>query len=84
MQRMRRTEEKVEKCGFEHPSRATPRGVAGMTEMTRVVGLSRGAAKGQRARAPCLSLKLLRRDEPRIPLTLQYGMAVRGWRGGSQ
>lgn len=53
VQRMRRTEnkEEVEKCGFEHTPRATPQEVAGMTEMTRVAGLSRGAAKGQRARA---------------------------------
>lgn len=52
MQRRRRTEKKAEvkKCGFEHTSRATPRRVAGMTAMTRVAGLSCGAAKGQRAR----------------------------------
>lgn len=53
VQRMRRTEKKeeVEKRGFEHTSRATPQRVAGMTEITRVAGLSCGAAKGQRARA---------------------------------
>jgi len=53
VQRMRRTEKKeeVEKCSFEHTSRTTPRGVAGMTEMTRVPNLSHCAAKGQRARA---------------------------------
>lgn len=53
MQRMRRTEKKAEvkKCGFEHTSRATPWRVAGMTAMTRIAGLPRGAAKGQRARA---------------------------------
>lgn len=51
VQRMRRTEKKeeVKKCSFEHTSRATPQGVAGMTEMTRVAGWSCGAAKGQRA-----------------------------------
>lgn len=53
VQRMRKTEEKAEvkKCGFEHSSRATPQGVAGMTEMTMVEGLSCGSAKGQRAGA---------------------------------
>lgn len=47
---MRRTEKKeeVKKCSFEHASRATSWGVAGMTKMTRVAGLSCGAAKGQR------------------------------------
>lgn len=58
MQRMKRPEKKeeVKKSSFEYTSRATPQGVAGMTEMTRVVGFSRGAAKEQRARtltSPC-------------------------------
>lgn len=53
MQRMRRTgkKEEVNKCSFEHTSRTPPWRVAGMTEITRAVGLSRSAEKRQRARA---------------------------------
>lgn len=50
---MRRTgkKEEVSKCSFEHTCRPPPWRVAGMTEMTRAVGLSCGADKRQRARA---------------------------------
>lgn len=53
VQRRRRAKQKeeVKKCGFEHTSRATPKGEAGMTAMTRVAGFSCGAAKEQRVKA---------------------------------
>lgn len=82
VQRMRRPEKKeeVKKSSFEYTSRATPQGVAGMTEMTRVVGLSHGAAKEQRART--LTLQLHRRDEPSIPLTLHVGWLCKDGEAG--
>lgn len=54
VQSMRRTakKEEVKKCSFEHTSRAIRwGGVAGMTEMIRVAGLSHCAAKKHWARA---------------------------------
>ena len=40
--------------------------------------------QGAEGQSPCLSLKLHRSEEPRIPLTLRCGIAVQGQRGGSR
>lgn len=81
MHRMRRTgkKEEVNKCSFEHTCRTPPWRVAGMTEMTRAVGLSYGADKRKRARAS--PWNYTGEVSPGSLLLLQCGMAV--WEVGS-